>query len=208
MENPKENTAPPCEPSIVVTQSWTEYWTVLFILWGIVFLIARKEIMSSIETFLIFVYCALQIVVPTFVFFKYLAIRRMHFTTSAIIIEIGDNHERFEYPKEMLERIEIRYVPGFSLGGRGRSEKVVFNFYLSLSFDHHLFRKPFRKIKSLLYAKKVSVSHFLLLDHSLAVLEFLEYFYRDTRLTIDPKARNWLIKTYGTGKELTHTGGT
>ncbi|HOJ98519.1 MAG TPA: hypothetical protein PLW34_03015 [Termitinemataceae bacterium] len=197
MKDPNEPLSVPSEKAIVVTQSWGDYWLIIGVLYGLILLIGWKEFTSNWTTFLIFVYCALQVILPTFLAFKYLAMRKLIMTPSGVVIEVGDKREEILYKKETLQKIKVSYVSGFILGKRGKDPKVVFQFYLKPEHVH-----PFRGFKKMLYAKKLSVSNYVLQEKSVEVLEFLRRFYGDVECSIDPAVREYLERKYGGDQAL------
>lgn len=197
MKEPNEPLPVPSEKAIVVTQSWRDYWFIIGVLYGLILLIGWKQFTSNWTNFLIFVYCGLQVILPTFLAFKYLAMRKLIMTPSGVVIEVGDKHEEILYKKEALQKIKVSYVSGFILGNRGKDPKVVFQFYLRPEHVH-----PFRGLKRMLYAKKLSVSNYILQEKSVEVLEFLGRFYGDVECSIDPAAREYLERKYRGDQDL------
>ncbi len=174
---------------LIFTQTWLDYYIISGTIFFGVLILAWHKITSDWVDSLIFIYCMAQIFIPSFLLFKFFAIRRFELDTNKIIITIGDSNEEIIIWKSNLKNIKVVKENILNFKGFGRT-RIRFLFYY-----HDYARFDFRGVKNWLYGKSLKITHYLFSPQTHKVIEFLKTHYSDI-LDLDPAAESYALEEY------------
>lgn len=182
------------EERLVFTQTWFDFWFIVIFFCVILLAIIWKE-MHSFSVFAIFIYSMVQIFLPVYIIFRIVGIRVFELTPEYIQIKVGNTQHVIKINKDDIDTIQIKYIPGFLLLGRGRSEKIAFYFRYKKDINLNL-----KGLKKFFYGKKISTNNYLFLDDTPKVILYIEKYYPEKVIIDDAVKRYVKRKNENTSK--------